>query len=349
MTETSPWSDGAPRAKQSSSPKSISTLLIIVILVVGFGIGVLMTWIVNQATLADKERDRSRAVANLAELSTKIDAAETLARDSKNVEADAQKKMADATRQAEEAARQLVDARKDASSVRSERDEARALATSTRGEIDQARAIDANPAALPTAPLSKSISGVKSVKCTALVIVKTPLPGLADADAKSQLTQSLAGVGLTCAEQSPVEMMLLVSISEDQPRRALGVMLLVTRVMKLPGEAFSKQAAVWGQQRTSLVNDASAATQLNALIQELVAAMNLDLAPPVLTPPIAKPPVATPPVAKPPVATPPIATPPVATPPIATPPVATPPVATPPIATPPVATPPVSPPANGKP
>ena len=329
MTETSPWSDGAPRAKQSSSPKSISTLLIIVILVVGFGIGVLMTWIVNQATLADKERDRSRAVANLAELSTKIDAAETLARDSKNVEADAQKKMADATRQAEEAARQLVDARKDASSVRSERDEARALATSSRGEIDQARAIDANPAALPAAPLSKSISGVKSVKCTALVMVKTPVPGLADADAKSQLTQSLAGVGLTCAEQSPVEMMLLVSISEDQPRRALGVMLLVTRVIKLPGEAFSKQAAVWGQQRTSLVNDASAATQLNALIQELVAAMNLDLAPP-----IAKPPVSTPPIA---------------TPPVATPPVATPPVATPPIATPPVATPPVSPPANGKP
>ena len=324
MTETSPWSDGAPRAKQSSSPKSISTLLIIVILVVGFGIGVLMTWIVNQATLADKERDRSRAVANLAELSTKIDAAETLARDSKNVEADAQKKMADATRQAEEAARQLVDARKDASSVRSERDEARALATSSRGEIDQARAIDANPAALPAAPLSKSISGVKSVKCTALVMVKTPVPGLADADAKSQLTQSLAGVGLTCAEQSPVEMMLLVSISEDQPRRALGVMLLVTRVMKLPGEAFSKQAAVWGQQRTSLVNDASAATQLNALIQELVAAMNLDLAPPVVTPLIAKPPVATPPVA-------------------------TPPVATPPVATPPVSTPPVSPPANGKP
>jgi hypothetical protein len=266
---------------------------------VGFGIGVLMTWIVNQATLADKERDRSRAVANLAELSTKIDAAETLARDSKNVEADAQKKMADATRQAEEAARQLVDARKDASSVRSERDEARALATSTRGEIDQARAIDANPAALPTAPLSKSISGVKSVKCTALVIVKTPLPGLADADAKSQLTQSLAGVGLTCAEQSPVEMMLLVSISEDQPRRALGVMLLVTRVMKLPGEAFSKQAAVWGQQRTSLVNDASAATQLNALIQELVAAMNLDLAPPVAKPPVSTPPVATPPVLPP--------------------------------------------------
>ena len=339
MTETSPWSDGAPRAKQSSSPKSISTLLIIVILVVGFGIGVLMTWIVNQATLADKERDRSRAVANLAELSTKIDAAETLARDSKNVEADAQKKMADATRQAEEAARQLVDARKDASSVRSERDEARALATSSRGEIDQARAIDANPAALPAAPLSKSISGVKSVKCTALVMVKTPVPGLADADAKSQLTQSLAGVGLTCAEQSPVEMMLLVSISEDQPRRALGVMLLVTRVMKLPGEAFSKQAAVWGQQRTSLVNDASAATQLNALIQELVAAMNLDLAPP-----IAKPPVATPPIA-----TPPVSTPPIATPPVATPPVATPPVATPPIATPPVATPPVSPPANGKP
>jgi len=299
MTETSPWSDGAPRAKQSSSPKSISTLLIIVILVVGFGIGVLMTWIVNQATLADKERDRSRAVANLAELSTKIDAAETLARDSKNVEADAQKKMADATRQAEEAARQLVDARKDASSVRSERDEARALATSTRGEIDQARAIDANPAALPAAPLSKSISGVKSVKCTALVIVKTPLPGLADADAKSQLTQSLAGVGLTCAEQSPVEMMLLVSISEDQPRRALGVMLLVTRVMKLPGEAFSKQAAVWGQQRTSLVNDASAATQLNALIQELVAAMNLDLAPPVAKPPVSTPPVATPPVLPP--------------------------------------------------
>ena len=71
-------------------------------------------------------------------------------------------------------------------------------------------------------------------------------------------------------------------------------MLLVTRMMKIPGEAFSKQVAVWGQQRTSLVNQASAAVQLESLIKELVTAMSLELAiaAPTATPAVA--PTATP-------------------------------------------------------
>ena len=139
--------------------------------------------------------------------------------------------------------------------------------------------LDANPSALPTAVLSKAIYGINAVRCSTAISFKTPVLGVTEVEAKNQLGQALKNIGLNCAEQSPVEMMLLVSFSEDQPRRALGVMLLVTRVMKVPGEALSKQSAVWGQQRISLVNDASAATQLEALIQELVTAMNLDLAP----------------------------------------------------------------------
>ena len=383
MTEQSPWSDGAPSLKPQTQAarKTLSVGLILVMLTLGFGAGVLLTWIVNWATLADKERDRARAVANLTELATKVDAAETFARDSKKQVEDMQKKMSDATRQADEASRQLVVARNDASSVRAERDEARAFATTGRAEFDKLKALDANPTALPTADLSKAIGALKTVRCFATVSLRTAAPGLDDTTAKNNLTQALSSVGMTCSDQSPVEMMVLISLSEDQPRRALAVMLLVTRVMKVPGEALSRQVSVWGQQRTSMVNDASASTQVGSLIQELVATMNVELAPtttPAATTPVVPPAVpskvvpATTPVVPPAVApaTTPVVLPAVAptttpaVPPATTPtvvPTTTPvvppaaaPTTTPPVApttTPavPPATPPVAAPANGKP
>ena len=383
MTEQSPWSDGAPSLKPQTQAarKTLSVGLILVMLTLGFGAGVLLTWIVNWATLADKERDRARAVANLTEVATKVDAAETSARDSKKQEEEMQKKMSDATRQADEASRQLVVARNDASSVRAERDEARALATTGRAEYDKLKALDANPTSLPTSDLSKAIGALKTVRCSATVSLRTSVPGLDDATAKNNLTQALSSVGMTCSDQSPVEMMVLISLSEDQPRRALAVMLLVTRVMKVPGEALSRQVSVWGQQRTSMVNDASASTQVGSLIQELVATMNVELAPtttPAATTPVVQPAVpskvvpATTPVVPPAVApaTTPVVLPAVAptttpaVPPATTPtvvPTTTPvvppaaaPTTTPPVApttTPavPPATPPVAAPANGKP
>ena len=383
MTDQSPWSDGAPSLKPQTQAarKTLSVGLILVMLTLGFGAGVLLTWIVNWATLADKERDRARAVANLTEVATKVDAAETFARDSKKQVEDMQKKMSDATRQADEASRQLVVARSDASSVRAERDEARAFATTGRAEFDKLKALDANPTALPTADLSKAIGALKTVRCFATVSLRTAAPGLDDTTAKNNLTQALSSVGMTCSDQSPVEMMVLISLSEDQPRRALAVMLLVTRVMKVPGEALSRQVSVWGQQRTSMVNDASASTQVGSLIQELVATMNVELAPtttPAATTPVVQPAVpskvvpATTPVVPPVVAptTTPVVPPAVAptttpaVPPATTPtvvPTTTPvvppaaaPTTTPPVApttTPavPPATPPVAAPANGKP
>jgi hypothetical protein len=347
MTEQSPWSDGAPSLKPQTQAarKTLSVGLILVMLTLGFGAGVLLTWIVNWATLADKERDRARAVANLTEVATKVDAAETFARDSKKQVEEMQKKMSDATRQADEASRQLVVARNDASSVRAERDEARAFATTGRAEFDKLKALDANPTALPTADLSKAIGALKTVRCFATVSLRTAAPGLDDTTAKNNLTQALSSVGMTCSDQSPVEMMVLISLSEDQPRRALAVMLLVTRVMKVPGEALSRQVSVWGQQRTSMVNDASASTQVGSLIQELVATMNVELAP--TTTPAATTPVVPPAVpskvapAKTPVV-PPAVTP--ATTPVVLPAVA--PTTTPAV---PPATPPVAAPANGKP
>jgi hypothetical protein len=242
----------------------------------------------------------------------------------------------------------LVVARNDASSVRAERDEARALATTGRAEYDKLKALDANPTALPTSDLSKAIGALKTVRCSATVSLRTSVPGLDDATAKNNLTQALSSVGMTCSDQSPVEMMVLISLSEDQPRRALAVMLLVTRVMKVPGEALSRQVSVWGQQRTSMVNDASASTQVGSLIQELVATMNVDLAPtttPVVAPagPSKVAPATTPAVV--PTTTPPVA--PATTPAVA--PTTTPPIV--PTTTPvvPPATPSAAPPANGKP
>ena len=304
MTDPSPWSDEASphKLQTQAAKKTMSGGMIVLMLALGFGLGVLLTWIVNWATLADKERDRARAVENLNELAKKIDANEQVARDAKKLEDDMQKKMADATRQADEASRQLGMARNDASSVRAERDEARAFATAGRTELDKIRVLDANPAALPGADLSKAISALQTVRCSATVSLRTPAPGLDDMSTKNALTQALANAGMTCADQSLIEIMALVSLSEDQPRRALGVMLLVTRVVKVPGEALSKQVSVWGQQRISLVNDASASTQVTALIRELVATMNADLtiqpavAPPA-TPVVAPP--ATPAVAPP--------------------------------------------------
>ena len=315
MTDTSPWSDvgrdGAQSTNTTRSKKSTSALMIIVILLVGFGVGGLTTWIVNRAALVEKERDRARAVeelklladkeqaaneqvvarakADIADMAIKLGMAETVENGAKKLIGEAQDLAANATRQASEASRQLGDARKEASSLRAERDEARSLGAVAQSDIDKMKMLDANPTGLPTAVLSKTINGINAVRCSTAISFKTPVLGVTEVEAKNQLGQALKGIGLNCAEQSPVEMMLLVSFSEDQPRRALGVMLLVTRVMKVPGEALSKQSAVWGQQRISLVNDASAATQLEALIQELVTAMNLDLGPATATAPLVAP------------------------------------------------------------
>lgn len=339
MTDQSPWSEGAnlPKPSSASSKRSVSVVMIVVLLVLGLCIGATLTWIVNWATLANMERDRSLAVSNLAALATKVEEAQEIARNSKKAIDDAVANEKSMARQAEEASRQLGDARKDASSVRTERDEARGLTTAMRGEIDRLKMMDADPSTMPIADLSKAINSVKIVRCIASVSLRTPAPGVDDAMAKNFLTRALASGGIACGEQSTVEMLVLVSLSEDQPRRALAVMLLVTRVLKVPGVSFSKPASVWGQQRTSLVNDASASTQLDSMIQELVAAMNVDLAS--NAPAIVAPPVATPPMLNP---TTPVATP-AATP--VAPPVA-PPVAT-PAATP--AAPPAVTPANGKP
>jgi hypothetical protein len=318
MTDSSPWSDGQPLKQPTSSlsKKVISPTVIVVLLTVGFGIGILMTLIVSWATLENKERERARAVADLqvlaqkdqatqeedrkrasdaiALLTSKAQAADSLAQGAQKLIDDAQTKASSAMRQADEASRQLGDARNDASSVRAERDEARGIAVTVRAEMDKLKLLDGNPESLPVADLSKAINEVKSVRCTSVISLKTPLLGVTDAESKIHLSQSLTGIGLTCSDQSPVEIMLLVSFSDDQPRRALGVMLLVTRMMKIPGEALSKQVAVWGQQRTSLVNQASAAVQLESLIKELVTAMSLELAiaAPTATPAVA--PMATP-------------------------------------------------------
>jgi hypothetical protein len=282
--------------------------VIIVLIVVGAAVGAGAAWLLNSAALAGKERERERAVSDLAALATKLDAAESASREARKQVDEDQKKVSDAQRQAEEATRQLADARKDAAGVRAERDEERARAAQQRSEFDREKSLESNPASLPAADLARAISSVKTVRCTAVVSLTTPAPGLDDADVRNQLSQALTAAGLACGDQSPVEIMVLVSLSEDQPRRALGVMLLVVRALKVPGEAMSRQAAVWGQQRTSLVNAASASVQVDALIKELVAAMKLDLATksappstPPATPPVAPPavPPSSPPAAPP--------------------------------------------------
>jgi hypothetical protein len=63
-------------------------------------------------------------------------------------------------------------------------------------------------------------------------------------------------------------MAVFITVGREKVR-SIGVMMLVLRNMKVPGEPGSREVAVWGQQRTSSASDAEAAAQVKGLLEEL--------------------------------------------------------------------------------
>ena len=94
------------------------------------------------------------------------------------------------------------------------------------------------------------------------------VPGFDKAEAEKALVASMQGSGLAAVQQSPFRVALFVTVGKEKVR-SIGVMMLVLRTMKVPGEAGSREVAVWGQQRTSSASDAEAAAQMKGLLDEL--------------------------------------------------------------------------------
>jgi DNA mismatch repair protein MutS2 len=117
----------------------------------------------------------------------------------------------------------------------------------------------------------KAIVQLGSLKMTLPTSVLTISEKAIDARPRRsvQLQKAMTAAGINPAAQSPFKMAVFVSVGKEQPRRSLGVMVLLLRSMKVPGENGQREVAVWGQQRTSSCSDAEAAAQLQGLLEEL--------------------------------------------------------------------------------
>lgn len=265
----SPWNQ--PTAASSSPERrTVSGPIIVVAVVIAALASGGLAWWLQDARVRLKEQERAAAAAELAGLVSRVQAAESGAAAAAQQLKQAQASAEASAKQAADANAQLDTIRRDGASVRTERDEARSGLTAARAELDRMKANDLDPGALPALDLSKVFGGVTKVRTAVDLMVAGPaVNGLAKADIETKLGKALQQGGLEASPQSPFRVALFVSIGKDSPRRALGVMMLALRSMKVPGEAGSREVAIWGQQRTCTVSDAEASSQLEGLLEEL--------------------------------------------------------------------------------
>jgi hypothetical protein len=217
-----------------------------------------------------KEQERAAAAAELNALAARVQSAETAAADATQRVKKAEAEVQAAKSQAADSVNQLDTARRDAASVRTERDEARASITSMRADMDRMKANDLDPGALPVVELTKVIAGNKDIRSSLDVqVAGAALASMEKAAVEKTLQKAMTAAGINPAAQSPFKIAVFVSLGKEQPRRSLGVMMLLLRSMKVPGENGQREVAVWGQQRTSSCSDAEAAAQLQGLLEEL--------------------------------------------------------------------------------
>jgi hypothetical protein len=132
------------------------------------------------------------------------------------------------------------------------------------------RAADLDPGALPSLDLAKVFSRSTQYRTSMdfRVAGSSAVPGLDKTEAEKVLVAAMQGAGLTAVPQSPFRMAVFITVGREKVR-SIGVMMLVLRNMKVPGEPGSREVAVWGQQRTSSASDAEAAAQVKGLLEEL--------------------------------------------------------------------------------
>lgn len=272
MTE-SPWTQGQPAASSSpaAASRTVSGVVVAIAVLLGSAVSGGLAWWLQSSRVEAKEQERAAAAAEVAGLAARVQAAEASAATAAQRVQQAEAAGEAARKQVAEGSAQLDAARRDAASVRAERDESRAQLATARTELDRTRAADLDPGSLPSMDLTKVFSGA-GVSVRTQVDVQVVGGSVADFDpagAQKSLAAGLGAAGFTPASQSPFKVAVFVSLGKDQPRRTLGVMLLLLRNMKVPGESGSREVAVWGQQRTSLVTDAEATGQLRGLLEEL--------------------------------------------------------------------------------
>ena len=265
----SPWNQSTA-APANPVRRTVSGPIIVVAVVIAALASGGLAWWLQDARVRLKEQERAAAAAELAGLVTRVQAAESGAAAATQQLKQAQAAAEASAKQAADANAQLDTVRRDGATVRTERDEARSGLAAARSDLERMKANDLDPGALPALDLSKVFGGVTKVRTAVDLMVAGPaVTGLARTDIDTMLGKALQQGGLEPASQSPFRVALFVSLGKDSPRRALGVMMLALRSMKVPGEAGSREVAIWGQQRTCTVSDAEASSQLQGLLDEL--------------------------------------------------------------------------------
>lgn len=269
MTQ-SPWNQPTPASTPSDLPRTVSGPVIAIAVIIAAAISGGAAWWLQGSRVEAKEQERAAAAAELNALAARVQSAETAAADATQRVKKAEAEVQAAKSQAADSVNQLDTARRDAASVRTERDEARASITSMRADMDRMKANDLDPGALPVVELTKVLAGNKDIRSSLDVqVAGAALASMEKAALEKTLQKAMTAAGINPAAQSPFKIAVFVSLGKEQPRRSLGVMMLLLRSMKVPGENGQREVAVWGQQRTSSCSDAEAAAQLQGLLEEL--------------------------------------------------------------------------------
>lgn len=272
MTQ-SPWTNSPATASESDSTGTrggVSVPVMVLALLLATGLGGGAAWWVQASRVLAKEQERAAASAELATLASRVQNAETAAAAATQELKKAQAVADTAGKQAADTAAQLETARRDAAGVRTERDEARATLAATKSELEKMRADDLDPGALPQIDLASVFAGSKQYRTVVdyRLAGSAAIPGLDRAETEKMLAAAMQAEGLSVVGQSTFRIAVFVSIGPEKPR-PIGVMMLVLRTVKIPGESGSREVAVWGQQRTSSANDVEAAGQVRGLLEDL--------------------------------------------------------------------------------
>ena len=243
---------------------------VVIALLVCTTLGAGVAWWLQDSRVAAKERERATAAAELASLTKRVQAAEanasTAAQELKKAQAVAET----ATKQSTDAATQLDALRREAAGVRTERDQARSTLAASKADMERMRAADLDPGALPSLDLAKVFARSTQYRTSMdfRVAGTSAVPGMDKTEAEKVLVAAMQGAGLVAVPQSPFRVSVFVTVGREKVR-SIGVLMLVLRTMKVPGEPGSREVAVWGQQRTSSASDAEAAAQVKGLLEDL--------------------------------------------------------------------------------
>ena len=263
--QTNSGSPGAHAPIRRGVSGALVAVLVIAVAAVAGGVA----WWLQDARVQAREHARAEAVAQLEKTTERLKASEASAAAAVAKLKDAQVTVDNATKQANEATAQLASAQRDAAGARAERDQAKAAAASAKADIDRMRTNDLDPGLLPAAELPKVFGGLKQVRAACTLQMNGSRAALEAQELEAGLVSALTQSGLPVGGQSPFQIRLFVTVGSEQPNHSIGLLMLAMRTVKVPGEAASREVAVWGQQRTAQADEERIAAQIQLMVQDL--------------------------------------------------------------------------------